>query len=159
MSFNRFIAGQAPTATDDADVLDNGVMDAEESASDAPEIDPVTGKKKRKPSKPRDKKNVSITKEQRIEILRRYAEETPSAIAMDMGLEARQVYNIVRNTRLKLEAGIKALDPNNPENTSRIATLESALAKLPHKEFGGGAAGPRANSLSEDDIIASLLGD
>ena len=159
MTFNRFIAGQAPTAIDDdADILDGGVMEAEETASEN-NADPVTGKKKRKPSKPRDKKNVSISKEQRTEILRRYAEETPSAIAVDMGLEARQVYNIVRNTRLKLEAGVKALDPNNPEHTSRIATLEAALAKLPHKEFGGGGAGPRANSLTEDDIIASLLGD
>jgi pyruvate/2-oxoglutarate dehydrogenase complex dihydrolipoamide acyltransferase (E2) component len=147
MSFNRFIGGaDSAEATSTPDV-----PSAEFENSDAgSEIDPVTGKKQRKT---RDKKNVTITREQKSEMLKRYASETPAAIARDMGVEARQVYNAVRHARIKLKEAFEAeLDPK------RKAELEAALAKIPHKEFGGGAAGPRSNTLTEDDIIASLLG-
>lgn len=159
MSFNRFINDQATAETatlGDAPIAETttNVLDSIES-----EVDPVTGKKTRKVSKPRDKKNSTITKEQKNEMLKRYASETPAAIAADMGLEARQVYNVIRNTRIKLMESIKVAPTNTPEEIARKEKLEAALAKIPTKESTAGAAGgPRANTMTEDDIIASLLG-
>jgi len=154
MSFNRFLAGSesAPTGIEEEDEII-----IEEESSEA-SVDPVTGKKKRK-NKPRDpnKKNVSIDLETKKKILKRYFSESPAEIARDMGLEARQVYNIVRNTRLKLEASLKACDTSTEEGVANAAKLEEAISKLPHKEFGGGAAGNRSNALTQDDILATLL--
>jgi len=154
MSFNRFLAGSesAPTGIEEEDEII-----IEEESSEA-SVDPVTGKKKRK-NKPRDpnKKNVSIDLETKKKILKRYFSESPAEIARDMGLEARQVYNIVRNTRLKLEASLKACDTSTEEGVANAAKLDEAISKLPHKEFGGGAAGNRSNALTQDDILATLL--
>jgi hypothetical protein len=146
-SFNRFINSTDSTDSTSTPDVPSAEFDNSDTGSD---IDPATGKKQRKP---RDKKNITITREQKAEMLKRYASETPAAIARDMGVEARQVYNAVRNARLKLQEAF-----NKEEDPKRKSELESALAKIPHKEFGGGAAGPRSNTLTEDDIIASLLG-
>lgn len=160
MSFNRFLAGSesAPTGIEEEDEIiieDESSIEEESSESS---VDPVTGKKKRK-NKPRDpnKKNVSIDLETKKKILKRYFSESPAEIARDMGLEARQVYNIVRNTRLKLEASLKACDTSTEEGRMNATKLEEAISKLPHKEFGGGAAGNRSNALTQDDILATLL--
>lgn len=150
MTFNRFIAGADSASNPDVPSPDVPSAESDILDIETTEVDPMTGKKQRKP---RDKKNVTITKEQRAEMLKRYASETPASIARDMGVEPRQVYNIVRNTRLKLQ---EAIDKEVDE--ARKTVLQEALSKIPHKEFGGGAAGPRSNSLTEDDIIASLLG-
>jgi len=161
MSFNRFLAGSesAPTGIEEEDeIIIEDESSIEEESSEA-SVDPVTGKKKRRKNKPRDpnKKNVSIDLETKKKILKRYFSESPAEIARDMGLEARQVYNIVRNTRLKLEASLKACDTSTEEGVANAAKLEEAISKLPHKEFGGGAAGNRSNALTQDDILATLL--
>lgn len=150
--FNRFAPNSsiADTTMPGAPAAEN--EDILDTVDDS-EIDPGTGKKTRKTSKPRTKPNVLITKEQKEEMLKRYATETPATIARDLGLEARQVYNVVRNTRLKLEAAIKIT-----EDETKRARLKDALDKIPHKEFGGGASGPRSNTLTDDDIISALLG-
>lgn len=165
MSFNRFITDPATTETTaalgDAPVAETETTTETETLDsiESNEVDPVTGKKTRKASKPRDKKNSTITKEQKNEMLKRYASETPAAIAADMGLESRQVYNVIRNTRIKLMDSIKVAPTNTPEEIARKEKLEAALAKIPTKESTAGVAGgSRANTMTEDDIIASLLG-
>ncbi len=155
-SFNPFATGEVPAAAPAPTAAP-----AAPAAAPVPPPVPVaeeagevtvegSGKKARKP---RDKKNTIITKEQKVQILKRYAEESCAAIGLSMGLEARQVYNVVRNSRIKMEEALKTEVDSNKK-----AALEAAIARLPHKEFGGGAAGPRANTLTEDDIISSLLG-
>ena len=155
MTFNRFIA-QNNVNIPNAEVEELETIESSED-SDTGSVDPISGKKPRKQSKPREKKNVTIEKDKKAEILKRYANETPAAIARDMGLEPRQVYNIVRNTRLKLEESIKQCDESIPEHKERKQKLEAALSRIPHKEFGGGTGGPRSNTMTEDDTLASLL--
>lgn len=149
--FNRFAQNSSLSDTiPGAPAAENEALDlAPESES---EVDPVTGKKVRKASKKREKPNAIMTKEQKLEMVNRYENETPAQIGRDMGFEARQVYNAVRHARLTLQAALKVeTDP------TKIERLNAMLAKIPNKEFGGGAAGPRSNTLTDEDIL-KLLG-
>ena len=142
-ALSAVIPPPAPAAQSDGVVVEEALVSVDGN-----------GEKTKKPRKTREKKNTIITKEQKQQILKRYATESCTTIGIAMNLEARQVYNVVRNSRIKMEEALNTeTDPN------KRTALEAAIAKLPHKEFGGGAAtGPRANTLTEDDIIATLLG-
>jgi hypothetical protein len=139
-------AAVAPQPTTEAAIISNAPQTA---VVDGKEVKLTKTGKVRKPRQP----NTTVSKEAKAEILKRYASETCAQIAASLNLESRQVYNVVRNTRIKLEETLAA-----ETDAAKRAQLEAAIAKLPHKEFGGGASGPRSNTLSNDDILATLLG-
>ena len=164
-NFNPFAVGTETSTTDtatatatvlSAPVAEGAVEAAVVAAPAAPVavevVDGVTVAttgltKSGKPRKQRSK-NAPISKEMKAEMIKRYSTETPGGIAQSMGLEARQVYNVVRNSRIMLE---QALETETDE--AKKALISAKLELIPHKEFGGGAAGPRTNTLTIDDIL------
>lgn len=161
-NFNPFAVGTETSTTDtvlSAPVAEGAVEAAAVAAPAAPAapvavevVDGVTVAttgltKSGKPRKQRSK-NAPISKEMKAEMIKRYSTETPGGIAQSMGLEARQVYNVVRNSRIMLE---QALETETDE--AKKALISAKLELIPHKEFGGGAAGPRTNTLTIDDIL------
>ena len=102
-------------------------------------------------SKRKDRaKNPPISKEMKAQIIKRYSVESPNAIATSLGLDPRQVYNVVRNSKLLLEKAIKA-----ETDVDKLALMQQKLTLFPHKEAtgAGGSSGPRANTLSIEDIL------
>lgn len=93
-------------------------------------------------------KNPPIPKEIKAQMISRYANETPNEIAASLGLEPRQVYNVVRNSRILLETAL-----TTETNPAKIALIQEKLLLMPHKESTGVTGGPRINTLSIDDIL------
>jgi len=135
------------------------VFDVAGEAAAVEEVVVDTGKKKKEPKEPKLTKdglprkerasNPPIEKKLKAEMIKRYASESPAEIAASMGIEARRVYNVIRNARILLEKAVEAeTDP------AMKALLEQKLTLIPHKEFGSGSAsGPRQNTLSIEDIL------
>jgi transposase-like protein len=160
-AFNPFeITAEAPQV-EATPVLENAVIpptpvSVEAEKSEA-EIEVTTDGKPPKgfnkdgsPRKERSK-NPPIPKELKAQMIRRYANETPSEIAASLGLEHRQVYNVIRNSRILLETALTTeTDP------VKLKLIQEKLDLIPHKEAFGSTGGPRVNTLSIDDILGMV---
>jgi transposase-like protein len=171
-SFNPFDIKAAPVELNDAATAAGVVAPVLEAAANIPSTAPAanvdeiladvdTGKKGKKTKKDGGErkeraKNPTITKAQKAEIVKRYANESPAEIAASFGFEPRQVYNVVRNTRLllekALEEAVSAEDPTKAD-PAKAELIREKLKLIPHKENVGGSSGPRQNTLSVDDIL------
>jgi|SaaInl7_135m_RNA_FD_contig_41_1445513_length_796_multi_6_in_0_out_0_2 hypothetical protein len=150
---------KAPAATPAVAPVVAAVADAAPDAT-APAV--PGGAKVNKNGEVRKKPAVRLTSEDKKIILDQYATKDTSIIAQELSklngneVTRQQVYNCVRQTRKNIEDRIEAAKAANDQGS--IAKLQAYVeAKLPHKEFGGGAAKGKGKSDIDsilDDILA-----